>query len=131
MTTEKTNRLVVLVIDDSTDFIWLVSLSLKDTYEVISALNISEAGRLCASIKIDLVISDFHFPSYTGLDVIRLLRSSGLDSGVPVIIYSSNPTARLEAIKNGFSFIDKMDLSKLKPLVDHQLSGGTYESHPY
>lgn len=119
-------RPLVLVIDDSEDFLWLVPLSLKGNYEVATAANMAKASEVCTSRSVSLIVCDYHFSSYTGIDVIQMLRSSVLGKNVPVVIFSSDPRAAIEAKRIGFEFVDKIELSKLKATVDHYFAGGNH-----
>jgi len=70
----------------------------------------------------DVVISDFRMPSFTGLDALRIFRSTGLD--IPFILISGTigEALAVDAMKAGASdYIMKQSLARLAPALEREL----------
>ena len=70
----------------------------------------------------DAVISDFAMPGFTGLDALRIFRSTGLD--IPFILVSGTigEETAVDAMKAGASdYVMKSNLSRLAPALEREL----------
>jgi two-component system phosphate regulon response regulator PhoB len=83
----------ILVVDDETDIIELITFQLeRDGYIVISANDGIEAVSKINKDKPDLVILDIMMPRMSGLDVVQLLRGNEDKKSLPIIIVSAKGT---------------------------------------
>jgi len=99
----------ILVVDDEKSMRDLLSLMLRrEGYRVIGAESAEKAGDLIEREAFDLVISDISMPGATGIDLLRRIRESGLDTPVILITaYGSKETA-IEALQLGaFDYFEK------------------------
>jgi len=89
MTTDVTSGARVLVVDDEPGIRELLSGSLRFAgYEVVTATSGTEALRVAASARPDLVLLDVMMPEGDGLEVVRRMRAIG-GPEVPVIFLSA------------------------------------------
>jgi DNA-binding response OmpR family regulator len=78
----------VLVADDESHILSVVSLKLRNAgFEVICAHDGTEALRLAIETSPSLLITDFHMPGLSGLEVCQKLREQGRH--VPTIMLSA------------------------------------------
>jgi DNA-binding response OmpR family regulator len=78
----------VLVADDESHILNVVSLKLRNAgFEVICAHDGTEALRLALESSPALLITDFHMPGLSGLEVCQKLREQG--RAVPTIMLSA------------------------------------------
>lgn len=82
-------RPLVLVIDDNTDILILLSELLNERYRVITAPNGSEGVRLAAKYVPDLVICDVMMPVMDGLECCRRIKSEVSTSHIPVLMLTA------------------------------------------
>lgn len=80
----------VLVVDDEIHIIHVVAIKLRNNgYDVISAENGAEAFELACEQQPDIVVTDFHMPVMTGLDLVRELRHNEATKDIPVIMLTA------------------------------------------
>jgi len=96
----------VLIVDDAVTFRKLLNMALQS----IGFTDLSEAGSaeeargiLQGSITIDLIISDWHMPGETGLDLLRWVRASPALKATPFLMLTTEQerTHILEAARVG------------------------------
>src|SRR5580658_6546047 len=74
-------------------------------------------------VKLDLVLSDYHMPQFTGFRALELLRQSGLE--IPFILISGTigEDVAVEAMRNGASdYLMKDRLTRLGSAVIHAIA---------
>lgn len=80
----------ILVADDESHICSVVSLKLKNAgFEVICAHNGTEALELALSEKPDLLITDYHMPGLSGLEVCQRMREKTELANTPAIMLSA------------------------------------------
>jgi signal transduction histidine kinase/CheY-like chemotaxis protein len=67
----------ILAVDDDTDVVTVIGLSLEPYYEVSTATSSAHAIELATSQAFDLVLCDIGMPKQSGVDVCRSLREAG------------------------------------------------------
>jgi two-component system, OmpR family, alkaline phosphatase synthesis response regulator PhoP len=78
----------ILVADDESHILSVVSLKLRNAgYEVVCAHNGLEALDLALSERPDLLITDYHMPGLSGLEVCKRLREQSIT--LPAIMLSA------------------------------------------
>ena len=89
----------ILVIDDETHILHVVSLKLRNAgYEVITAEDGEEGFSKALSCSPDLIISDYQMPFMTGLDLCIKLKEHTKTSHIPAIML----TARGFSLSNDY-----------------------------
>lgn len=80
----------ILVIDDEAHILQVLSIKLRNAgYEVTTAVD-GEEGLECATrIKPDLVITDFHMPYMTGLELCKALAADKSTAHIPVLMLTA------------------------------------------
>ncbi len=124
----------ILVVDDSKMHLHLMDKILRDLGYVNIELAISgdEAKKAINTKTIDLVLSDWHMPGLSGLDLLKFVRSTPRVSAIPFVIITTehDKSVIFEAAKAGvtnyvFKPISKdilkkklYDLAKLFPSLN-------------
>ncbi|MHC4996716.1 MAG: response regulator [Planctomycetota bacterium] len=81
---------MVLVVDDETHILHIVSLKLRNAgYTVETALDGEEAYAIALEREPDLVITDFQMPYMTGLELCRRLRQDAVTAETPVLMLTA------------------------------------------
>ena len=123
----------VLVVDDMSDNLILISLSLQDMgYRVVTASNGADALTVAKLARPDLILMDIAMPQQDGLAATRHIREQAELSDVPVIALTAFDTEgfRQAAFDAGFNgYLTKpIDFERLKRLMQMLLSGGRTSS---
>lgn len=76
----------ILTIDDDSDILDVLAITLSDNYDVISASNGKEGLEMVRAKNPDLIITDYNMPVMTGPEFCRELRKDILFRHIPVIM---------------------------------------------
>lgn len=80
----------ILVADDETHILSVVSLKLRNAgYRVLTATDGQEALELAQQQKPDLIITDYHMPLLSGLELCRRLKQDPATGGIPAIMLTA------------------------------------------
>ena len=115
----------VLLVEDSEDDAKLVLRALRRGGFEPTYRRVQTATDLQAALSPDswdVVISDFRMPGFTGLDALKIFRSTGLD--IPFILISGTigEATAVDAMKAGASdYIMKKSLTRLAPALEREL----------
>ena len=112
----------VLVVDDMSDNIILISLSLQDMgYRVITATNGADAFNIAKLARPDLILMDIAMPQQDGLAATRRIREEAELQDVPVVALTAFDTDgfRQAAFDAGFNgYLTKpIDFDRLRNLM--------------
>jgi phosphoserine phosphatase RsbU/P len=115
----------VLIVEDSEDDALLLVFELRrgdyaPTFERVETVEAMQ--KALADEEWDLVISDYVLPGFSGLDALRLVRSSGLD--LPFIIVSGKigEDTAVSAMKEGANdYLIKGNISRLVPAIEREM----------
>jgi CheY-like chemotaxis protein len=115
----------VLLVDDDLFAAELASVFLEMSgYEVILAESAMTAlANLDSDDGIDLVISDFHMPEITGLDLLEVLRSNGWKK--PFILLSASEMTDITIIPDCWVKKDENMAERLVAVVNELLKPDT------
>ena len=108
----------VLLVDDEPDARELAERILRDAHaEVQSVANASEALRLLASTRPDVLVSDIGMPDIDGFELLALVRARADGRDLPALALTAfaRPQDRQRALENGFQRY------LAKPLDPHEL----------
>ena len=123
-------RRTVLVVDDVSDNLILISLSLQDMgYRVLTA-NDGEAGVSVAKMaRPDLILMDIAMPQQDGLAATRRIREEAGMEDTPIVALTAFDTDgfRQAAFDAGFNgYLTKpIDFERLRKLMEMLLAGGS------
>jgi CheY-like chemotaxis protein len=80
----------ILVADDETHILHVVSLKLKNAgYTVLTARDGQEALELAQQERPDLIITDYHMPQLSGLELCQRLKQDPKTSHIPAIMLTA------------------------------------------
>lgn len=122
MSEEKAQNTTILVVDDVTDNLILISLALQNNgYRVLTAKSGEEAIKVALVAKPDLVLMDIAMPDVDGLTATRRMRKHPELRHLPVIALTAFETLgfRQAAFEAGFDgYLTKpIDFAKLENLI--------------
>ena len=126
-----TNTKKILVIDDDSDLLQLMSQCLKKKgYEVACGLDGKQALALAPQLMPDLIIIDVKLPSMNGDEVARIIKNDEKLKHIPLILMSSEHEGldkKSEASKADAYLNKPFDLTELDGMVQTYC---TPDSHP-
>jgi DNA-binding NtrC family response regulator len=111
----------VLIADDEKNMRWVLRQALEgEGYEVVEAADGKETLAAIADLPPDLLVIDHKMPAPNGMEVLRRLRSKGMDFPIIMLTAHGNVTSAVEAMKAGASeYLTKpFDLDELKLSID-------------
>src|SRR6476659_6762258 len=80
----------ILVADDETHILNVVSLKLRNAgYRVLTARDGQEALELAQQERPDLIITDYHMPALSGLELCRRLKQDEKTRNIPAIMLTA------------------------------------------
>jgi two-component system alkaline phosphatase synthesis response regulator PhoP len=80
----------ILVADDESHILHVVSLKLKNAgYRVLTARDGQEALEIAQLEKPDLLITDYHMPQLSGIELCRKLKADPATSSIPAIMLTA------------------------------------------
>ncbi len=84
------NERTILVADDESHILHVVSLKLKNAgYRVLTARDGQEALEIAQQEKPDLLITDYHMPQLSGLELCRKLKQDPATAHIPAIMLTA------------------------------------------
>lgn len=87
---ETTPPKTILVADDESHILHVVSLKLRNAgYRVVTAADGQEALELALQDPPDLLITDYHMPQLSGLELCRRLKAQVSTSRIPAIMLTA------------------------------------------
>ena len=80
----------ILVADDESHILHVVSLKLRNAgFRVLTARDGAEALEMAQQEHPDLVITDYHMPQLSGLELCQRLKQDASTSGIPAIMLTA------------------------------------------
>ncbi|HEV2293490.1 MAG TPA: response regulator [Tepidisphaeraceae bacterium] len=84
------NERTILVADDESHILHVVSLKLKNAgYRVLTARDGQEALEIAQQEKPDLLITDYHMPQMSGIELCRRLKQDSVTANIPAIMLTA------------------------------------------
>ncbi|MGH7176871.1 MAG: response regulator [Tepidisphaeraceae bacterium] len=85
-----TNEKTILVADDESHILHVVSLKLRNAgFRVVTARDGQEALELATQEHPDLIITDYHMPQLSGLELCQKLKQDPSTSRIPAIMLTA------------------------------------------
>ena len=128
------NKANVLIVDDETDILQLLQITLsRMDIDCRAAADLATARDLLADGAFDLCLTDMCLPDGSGIDLVKHIAETLPDLPVAVITAHGNMDTAVAAMKAGaFDFVSKpFDLSVLRRLIGSALRLQTREAHPF
>lgn len=122
----------ILVVDDEAHILQVLSLKLRNAgYEVTTAVDGEEGLESAVRIKPDLVITDFHMPYMTGLELCKALAAEKTTANIPVLMLTARGYALDESdlaignIKDVLSkpFSPRAIVDQIQRILGHSIGG--------
>ena len=80
----------ILVADDETHILHVVSLKLRNAgFIVVTARDGQEALEMAQADRPDLIITDYHMPQLSGLELCQRLKQDPRTTGIPAIMLTA------------------------------------------
>ncbi len=118
------DELRVLVVEDSEDDALLLERYLRNTWPNVSVARCDSEPLFAEHLSSgtwDVVLSDYHLPSFTALDVLRVLRESSLDIPLLVVSGTLDEERAVEVLRAGArDFLSKGRWARLAPAIDRE-----------
>ncbi len=93
----------ILVVDDVSDNLLLISLYLRNTRsEVLQASNGFDAIKIVANHNPDLILMDIQMPTMDGFETVRRLRAGGFTKPILALTAHSVKEAGQDCLKAGY-----------------------------
>ena len=83
----------ILLVDDNTEFLELLSATLRPYFQIYEATGVQEAIRMLETVAVDAICSDYYMRDGTGLDLLQTLRLRNVK--IPFMIMSASDDRRL------------------------------------
>jgi len=115
----------VLIVDDEKNMRWVLGQALSgDGYEVLEAADGIEALSIISDQEPDVMVLDHRMPGKDGMEVLRTVRSKGLQFPIIMLTAHGNVATAVEAMRAGASeYLTKpFDLEELKLAIDKALT---------
>src|SRR5688500_4944534 len=120
-----TDKPLVLLVEDNTDMVDFVKLSLREKYNFLTAENGEDALNKVHHIMPDIIISDIMMPVMDGLELCRRIKKENKTSHIPIIVLTAKSltTQKIEGIKVGADiYLTKpFEIELLEAHIDHLL----------
>lgn len=115
----------VLLVDDDYELSADLERALGDRYAVTCVRRGADALDVARQSRPDVVLLDVVLPDLSGYDVLRILRTTGATSGIPVIMLTVQPERALAMSLGACDVLGKpIDLDHLRRAIDHVLQDG-------
>lgn len=79
----------ILIVDDNSDLLDFLKLSLNREFDVSTASDGAEAWSIVQKQQLDLVVSDVMMPNMDGFELCQLIKSTAETSHIPVVLLTS------------------------------------------
>ena len=126
-------RLRILLVDDVPSYVKVVALGLREEYgmEVVVASSGQEGIDLLLSEKdgFDVVVLDYRMPGVTGLDVLRWMNRSGIETPALMLTAAGSETIAVESMKLGAYDYCRKEETDIQHLAN--LIRATHERHQF
>jgi len=109
-----------ILVDDNQDFLTVAERYLSmicPEFEVISFLDAFAALDFLKKNRVELLVTDFHMPSFDGLRLTRAVRA--FDPDIPIVMMSGDAVEGDVLVSGVNAFVPKCSLtSMLSPIID-------------
>lgn len=119
----------ILAVDDTSDTLELIRMSLKEEYDVMTLSDPMNVYEYIELFQPDLLVLDVMMPRITGFQLTEMLQRNPATRALPVIILSAKDSAR--DIKHGYKLGASLYLTK--PFLPERLAKNVktqFEMHP-
>lgn len=101
---KKNEKYHLLAIDDEPSVLMIIQHFFKDKFEVVVKNNAEEGIKLMQAGHLpDIIICDLTMPDINGLELVKMIRSSGFFSSIPLIMLSATESSeqKIEVLNAG------------------------------
>lgn len=113
----------ILIIDDEKSICEALTFALGNAYSVTCCTDAAESLTLLRKEVFDVILLDLRLGTYSGMDVLREIKSAGLKSSVIMMTAYGNERASVDAMRLGaFDYLTKpLDLDELRIVIEKAL----------
>lgn len=106
----------ILIVDDEHSICEALTFALRSTYSVTCCEDPQQVLSLLRKESFDVILLDLRLGAYSGMDILREIKSAGLNSAVVMMTAFGNERSSVEAMRLGaFDYLTKpLDLDELK-----------------
>jgi len=107
----------ILIVDDDTAFLGLLSHLLKKQYQIYEATGISEALGIIETASLDAICSDYSMKDGTGMEILEAVRKKGMQ--LPFLLMSGAEERHITRIVQhyGATFCCKTDANLIAKII--------------
>jgi signal transduction histidine kinase/DNA-binding response OmpR family regulator/streptogramin lyase len=121
----KSDKPLILLVEDNADMIDFISVTLKSKYNFITADNGEDGLQKAHNLMPEVIISDIMMPVMDGLELCRKIKQDIKTSPIPIILLTAKSltTQKIEGIRMGADiYITKpFEIELLEAHIDHLL----------
>jgi len=121
----RSDKPLLLLVEDNPDIISLIQVSLRDKYTFISAENGEEGLLKAHNFMPEIIISDIMMPVMDGLEFCRRVKQDNKTSHIPIILLTARglTSQRIEGVRTGADiYLTKpFEIELLEAHIDHLL----------
>ena|SRR5690554_5366719 len=89
-----TTKYRILAIDDEPSVLMIIQHFFKEKFDVVVKSNAEDAIKLMQTGHLpDIIVCDLTMPNIDGLEMVRMIRSSGFFSNIPLIMLSATESS--------------------------------------
>lgn len=90
---------LILVVEDEPSLREILAFQIESAgFRVMTTSSAAEALRIAGESRPDLVLTDWHMPGASGLELVQSVRESTALRGIPIIVLSARTTAADKAL---------------------------------
>ncbi|HDR05610.1 MAG TPA: response regulator [Candidatus Marinimicrobia bacterium] len=85
----------ICLIDDSSDFTFLLEMMLRQSYEIVSLFSGAEAIDYLQDQPCQLLLIDYFLPDMSGEALIKMIRSKGVNKETPALLLTAKDVSEI------------------------------------
>ncbi len=122
---ERLNHIHVLIVEDNEDDAELMKLQMESADWEVKTTRVETKSEMMAALsnkKVDVVLSDYTLPRFSGPDAFACLKEANVDAPFIVVSGTIGEDRAISMMRSGVSdFVFKNQLSRLVPVISREL----------
>ena len=128
---ESESKKTILLVDDETDIISILTLLYEDKYNILTATSGNKAFQIFKENHIDLILTDYQMEDGSGEDLAKLLLDYEKKPAPHLLLMTGNPqyaNQSLEKLNFSSIFLKPLDIESLETVI-HNFTKDTTSSY--